>query len=514
MYKKKLLSAAIGTALAMGAGASYAGELKLVSPTIPPSYASEEIGTSGDQDIDQVFKVSYTIAPTTIDTNLYAVFTLDGATWRNSLTSAALTVVGPEWSIVKDGAEGEKSVQFLIDADGGTGISNTNTIDFEFQLGEVYVLAEPNNEVTLKIELTAAQGGNTADSTETVEIANSVAAVAMDVMADTINSRTEIDVAQGGTVFINSIDSTTTRLGAIRLDQSSTGAKSKSGSSSYTFNAEEGTFTILNGIFAASQTNDSVFIDVGGTQNVFDSGTDLVPIELDATSATWEFTQEELTALYNDGTAKSIIVIADGTTLIKDNPDAPTGTLKIKFQTDRVASGTLKHVQRNGTVCTLYNIPGSNAPSGLYYPDRTDDATLDVDNDTIYTAVTPGAQARLEMHTPSDWVAVRVTNRSATKAGVVLGTLYDKSGTVLFTNQTLVAELASHATVKLTAKDLEEALSTATEGAVTSWSGRAVLVVSSDLTSMEVFGLLRNAAGGSLMNASTGAKGNSCNNSY
>jgi hypothetical protein len=87
--------------------------------------------------------------------------------------------------------------------------------------------------------------------------------------------------------------------------------------------------------------------------------------------------------------------------------------------------------------------------------------------------------------------------------------LWDKDGNALFTNQTLVAELAPLNTARLTADNLITAL-TESGATVATWAGRAILILSSDLTDMEAFNLLRNSAGGPLLNMSVGGTGNSC----
>jgi hypothetical protein len=472
MCKKKLLSAAIGTALAMGAGVSYAGTFDLTSPSSVTTYASEDIGISGTQIIATEFQVTYTIAPTSIDTTLYVNYTLNGGTWQTGLTSDNLTIgTGPAVSIVKDGAVGQNTVQFLIEAGSASLMQTAHPLVFSFRAADVYDLSSPGGEISVTVALTSAASGNTADTSESLVVAQSGSAVEISVAKDITNSRAAIDVAQGSTVFIDAIDDTTVNLGTIQLNNASGTIVSPKTGGTYSFNATAGKLTVLNGMFAASLTNNSVFIDIGGTTNVYDAGTDIAATTVDETTATWTLTPTELTTLYDYGTANSIIIKADGTTVINDNTDAPSATILVEFETDRIVSGVLKHVERNGTTCTMYNVPAEGAVDG---------------------------------------VNIRVTNNSPTKTGIILGTLWDVGGNALFTNQTLVAELAPLNTTRITAPMLAEALSTATGVADSTWGGRAVLVLSSDLTDMEAFNLLRNAAGGPLLNMSTGGTGNSC----
>jgi hypothetical protein len=291
----------------------------------------------------------------------------------------------------------------------------------------------------------------------------------MEVLEDDQNTRSAIDVAQGSTVFIESVNDTTVSLGTIKLGKSPDAVKGLDGGT-YEFDAIAGQLTVLNGMFAASlATPNSVYINLSGAVADFDTG-DLAATTLDATTATWTFSPTQLEDLYNNGQPHEIVIKADGVTVINDNTDAPSGTLLIEFETDQITSGALKHVERNGTTCTLYNIPAAGA---------------------------------------IDLLNIRVTNNSASKTGIVLGSLWDKDGNALFTNQTLVAELAPLNTTRLTADNLVTAL-TESGSTLTTWAGRAILVLSSDLTDMEAFNLLRNSAGGPLLNMSVGGTGNSC----
>jgi hypothetical protein len=128
----------------------------------------------------------------------------------------------------------------------------------------------------------------------------------------------------------------------------------------------------------------------------------------------------------------------------------------------------LAYIKRNGSVCTLYNIPSSAAVDDL---------------------------------------SVRVTNTGA-KEGTVKAKLYALDGTVLINNETLIDTIKPKETVRLDAAKLTEL------AGGTVWSGRAVLILLSTIQEgdMEVFGLVRNSAGGPLMNLSTGAQGNGCGN--
>jgi hypothetical protein len=132
------------------------------------------------------------------------------------------------------------------------------------------------------------------------------------------------------------------------------------------------------------------------------------------------------------------------------------------------ANKKLAYIKRNGSVCTLYNIPNAAAV---------------------------------------DELSIRLTN-TGSKEGGVRGTLYGLDGVPIFNGVVLVDTLLPYTTVRLSADDVK----TAAGG--TDWAGRAVLTLSSTISegSLEVFGLVRNKAGGPLMNLSAGATGNGCGN--
>jgi hypothetical protein len=176
------------------------------------------------------------------------------------------------------------------------------------------------------------------------------------------------------------------------------------------------------------------------------------------------------------GTAKEICVLVppDNSTVINETQDVPEALLVIEYanRTDGVQyKGRLLHIKRNGTVCTVYNVPAEGAV---------------------------------------DIVNIRITNRSS-REGTLMGSLRDADNNYIFQNADLLngEKLAQNGTVRLTATELKT-VATANGHATGTWSGRAVLTVTSDLTNMEVFGLLRNSAGGPLLNMSVGASGSGC----
>jgi hypothetical protein len=218
--------------------------------------------------------------------------------------------------------------------------------------------------------------------------------------------------------------------------------------------------------------NGRVFIDLI-PNGVYEEG-DLLAETVTDTEATWNFDTDTMTHETDGVVAKcsngcDIIIEADGQTQIQAQAEAPLATANTTIASKTKAStGKLLHIKRNGSVCTLYNIPNTAAV---------------------------------------DELSVRITNMG-NKEGVVLGTLRGLDGTAIFTNGTLVEALAPNTSTRIDAN----ALKTLAGG--TDWAGRAVLTLSSTIPegNMEAYGLVRNKAGGPLMNLSTGASGDGCDN--
>jgi hypothetical protein len=224
-----------------------------------------------------------------------------------------------------------------------------------------------------------------------------------------------------------------------------------------------------------------VFIDVNNngtyeaptSTDAYDK--DFIATAVTDTEATWTLStaaaKKLVTTCGDTVSSCDIVVVADGTTPVEDQPEAPTATLNLKYSTgDRTTVSKLLHIKRNGTVCTLYNIPNSAAV---------------------------------------DELSVRVTNMG-TQDGLVLGTLRALDGTKLFTNKVLAEALTPNSTVRIDAVQLN----TLAGGSDTTpaWTGRAILTLSSNnaIGNMEAYGLVRNKSGGPLMNISAGASGSGC----
>jgi hypothetical protein len=273
-----------------------------------------------------------------------------------------------------------------------------------------------------------------------------------------------------------------------------------------------GTFTITDAPFNASightvptDTADPdqlaevmVFLDVDGTNTVGDSTAadgDIYATSVDTTNASFTLTnadvQKIITASGNSNVKNfdtdkegcvAIVFKASGNDEIKTLDIAPTGKLTLQFnnKVERIISGKLNHIQRSGTVCVLYNIPGPNS----------------IENANI-----------------------RVTNKSATPDGTLIGTLRLPDGTEIFTDYDILTAsglglIGPNQTMYLNTDTLNTIAQSASNpnGAWTDGWSRAILRLETNLDYVEMMALIRDddVMGAPLMNMSTGASGNGC----
>jgi hypothetical protein len=263
-------------------------------------------------------------------------------------------------------------------------------------------------------------------------------------------------------------------LGKIKVFEDGT-VKEKNLSTPWKFTdslAVTGNLIVSPAPFNASITGGTgrVFIDISGDGQYNEGDADLLAEDVTDSEAKWSIDSGAMKALVdNCPSGCKIIIEADGTTQIQAQTEAPVATTSLVVSSKaRTDSSKLLHIKRNGSVCVLYNIPNTGAV---------------------------------------DELSVRVTNMGS-KDGVVLASLRGLDGKDIFTNQTLIDALAPNATSRIDAAALKGL------AGGTDWSGRAVLTLSSTIPEggMEVYALVRNKAGGPLMNLSAGASGNGCDN--
>jgi hypothetical protein len=234
-----------------------------------------------------------------------------------------------------------------------------------------------------------------------------------------------------------------------------------------------------------------VFLDVGTatTDGTFDPAKDIPADTVDTTSATFNITNTEYLASLapptddgeNGETCANLVFKVSGNDEIKTHDVPPTGKLTLTLgDVPREFSGKLNHIKRSGTVCVLYNIPGPNS----------------IENANI-----------------------RVTNKSATPDGTLIGTLRLPDGTEIFTDYDILTAsglglIGPNQTMYLNTDTLNTIAQSASNpnGAWTDGWKRAILRLETNLNTVEMMALIRDddVMGAPLMNMSTGASGNGC----
>jgi hypothetical protein len=483
--KRKVLYSAMAVALMSSGGSAWADAgLALISPldgTDAATMASELINPKGGSTevipSASTFNVQYTFDDA-IEENFYVTFTLSGgAVWGKAepdISSDYLIHSDGAPITAVDGGENDKdsTVTFLVSG----GVDAENTLSFSFTITDKEgVLGTSGSDIKLSVDLKVPFGefpletGLSASDKQVSLVSSKDGASVSFVASDAGSSK--IDVSQGSLLFLSNsgTNSTTANLGKVIIKSSS--AKDLTLSSAWTPEPDSASVVITSAPFNSSVTGGEgyVFIDADGS-NTYSEDTDYIADEVTDTEATWDLDSEAITDLLascNTDQGCSILIVADGTTQIEATSEAPQASATLVFNTgERTTLGKLLHIKRNGSVCTLYNIPNSAAV---------------------------------------DELSVRITNMS-NKEGLVLGSLRGLDGKDIFSAQTLVQALAPNTTVRVDAATLK------TLAGGTDWTGRAVLTISSNIPNgnMEAYGLVRNKAGGPLMNLSTGASGSGC----
>jgi hypothetical protein len=477
--------------------------------------ASKPYDTTSDADTthaglavnDRYIYAVYTVEETLGD-NFNAKFSLsNGAAFGNEIDLATGTNLdfvahpsGTHASVTPNGGgdKGDSEVTFLVQPASSSPFNRTkadpdnSTLVLRFQLTDLEALQSPGEEIKMTVSLFDSNGTNPIDTVETATVAASARGSDIELEAD--GGPAEIDVSTGSVNFIGNgiITPTMVSLGTLTLDYEA-GSIVADGSQ-WIFGSsdprpESATLTVTNGNFAASLSttdggtgNGTVFLnlDKDETYDTDNSNPTTDPADIPATSVTadtaiWELDEDDVDAMRLNNTSY-ITILADGTTEINDFNDPPEATFVVTYGGGNkdTFKKKLLQIKRNGTVCTLYNVPNINA--------------LDVMN-------------------------LRITNTSS-QAGVLRGTLRLMDGTILFKNELLLGdetapgEVAPNQTVRLTSQNIDDVSVAA--GNASGWQGRAILTVSSNVTSMEMFGLLRSSSGGPLINMSVGGSGSGC----
>jgi hypothetical protein len=542
MRHNRVLSVAIATALSMGATAAYAGKLEtgyttaatVIQWNSPPTFASEyflsnpiipdAVGTAGplgnlyntvagapatmDAMRGNYFYAKYQLQ-STLSQNFLAKFELsNGAQFGKDISLATATLDfkanissssgGVPTTFTGGGKQGDTQVTFLVQAQSSEVVKLNEFLLLRFQLQKADVLSTPGAKVDMTASIEA--GGRviddiSSDHSPTATVLQS--ARGAEIKLKPTSGSAEIDVGSGSINFVGGIvSSTIVELGTLEINNTT---QFKDDFTEWTFAVDNpvptaATLTIIDGNFSASQSSGSgkVFLDVT-RNNGFDTMSNSIAtdddiaavVDVDGITATWNLSVDQLKAIHAATGSVPILIQADGSTEINAPKETPLATLSIEYGSagkDTVSS-KLRKIKRNGTVCTLYNIPNPTA--------------IDTGN-------------------------IRITN-TAGKTAKIVGTLRDLNGVNIFTNQVLVEAMAVNETVRLTQVELDGIVKDAKwltfwqadaahnpTGGESGWQARATLTIGADTSSMEAFGLVRNKTGGPLTNMSVGGTGNGC----
>lgn len=474
-------------------------------------YAVEQFGTT-DTKLEMPFRVRYTLTAN-LSNDFYVTYTLSGGpTWGSNLTTASFTIqnadgnlasTAPLVAIVKGGKDTDSTVSFIVQAN-KQAATTAHILDFQFTVGKAQKALANYGQINISADVRLASStdpaaGKQLESLKTLPLATSIGGANINISPPNPNSGAYISVAGDGKIFEGPEIDTTTAVdyGTIEISGGNTTLKSTSeepigGTESVVSDktcvftpikwspCDDGILksvglTISDGNFAAS-TVDKIFIK---TKDTTIPATEKLS---DNIAAKWTITESTPLEDLCKSSTQTIMLNVDGVTEINENRKVPpTGTLTVTFDGGKVinSSTRLRHLKKNGSVCTLYNIPNSTA---------------------------------------LDRLNIRITNDSTTVSGFVKGTLRGEDGNDIFKSAMLIPAdgLVPNQTVHL---DSAAIIAAAVAAGKTEWTGRAVLTVESNIPegSMEVYGLLRAATqplptftDSPLMNMSVGTTGDGC----
>jgi hypothetical protein len=548
MRNNKILATAMTTALAgaLSAGGVNAGALTVTYPDGTPvisgnarSVANEVITpnqiipsncTSGTTELsvnyitDNAFtqntQVTFQLLEGT-DLATTAVFLTNSSattTSASDVSPSALSVTGSTTSTpiaLVGGGEGTNTLTFLLQATGNE-IPAQSTLQFSFCISKADILEEAGQSLGVKVDFSSTK--YISEPGGTITVVNGQPGAEGDINAGLDDGDVKVDVGgeAGAKKFTGSSIDQTNQLSAILGEVCLSGNSNVSvydatvvppvWALNETTLMDGSTFTIIDAPLNASightvptdyATNPAadlsqvmVFFDFDG-DGIFDA-TDVPASTVDTTTASFtDLTAAEMAAIVSATTGTTgasangcvnVVIKASGNDEIKTHDVAPTGTLRVVFSTGATSefTGKMNHIKRSGTVCVLYNIPGPNS----------------IENANI-----------------------RVTNKSATPDGTLIGTLRLPDGTEIFTDYDILTAtglglIGANQTMYLNTDMLNTIAQSASNpnGAWTDGWTRAILRLETNLNTVEMMALIRDddVMGAPLMNMSTGASGNGC----
>lgn len=494
MTQNKILAAAVATALTMGSITAQAGTLTLTGPApanIGP-LAIEAVGSdlilpsSGD------FDTSYTTTGKVKDEDeLTVTYTLTGATWGDTEPGATNLISSNTTKTLIDISNTSATYALTVE---GLGINNEVEIMLGFNDFQVQIKQAEFQDVGQTVSLDIGITGNISESDDLILLSTAVGAT---VSFGVGNDKAEIDVAKKGKFTTG----TSTSIGTLSI-ANSTGVKDSTLTNGWSFTdttVKEGTLTISSGSFSASTKHDkdeNVLVFLGTDCSDSTTATLVIPATRvdNETTATWDLNSDYLDDIASNNTEICVSVANDNQNDINETKEPPKALLTLDYggSSELSYDGALRHLKRNGTICTVYNVPHVNA---------------------------------------SDEGNIRVTNRSG-QAGSLTGSLRGKDNVYVLENINLLndydtylatfgkaaevpnGKIKDNQTVRLTPEYFQWlALEKGHPDGL--WAGRGVLNIGSDLSEMEVFLLLRSKPVDGvttypLLNLSTGATGDGC----
>jgi len=505
MTQNKILAAAVATALTMGSITAQAGTLTLTGPApanIGP-LAIEAVGSdlilpsSGD------FDTSYTTGKVKDGYELTLTYTLTGAEWATEPGATNLKSSNTTDTLI---GISETSATYALMV-GGLGINNEVEIMLNFNDFQVQIKQAEFQDVGQTVNLNIGITGNISESDDLILLSTAVGAT----VSFKSDGEEKIDVAESGTKFTIKTDPTGKSASIGELNITDASAKGTDLTTDWSFtgtSGKKGTLTISSGSFAASLDHDEddankVLVFLG--TDCSDSTNSIPATRVDnETTATWDLENSNLNDIAiatanttSDSNYKICVSVAnDNQTAINETKEPPKALLTLEYggSSELSYDGALRHLKRNGTICTVYNVPHVNA---------------------------------------SDEGNIRVTNRSG-RTGTLTGSLRGKDNVYVFENLNLLndydtylatfgkaaevpnGEIKNNQTVRFTPEYFQWLAKLNDDDTEGLWAGRGVLNIGSDLSKMEVFLLLRSKPVDGvttypLLNLSTGATGNGCN---
>ncbi len=527
MRYNKTLGVAIAAILSGGIGlAANAGELSFETGLVATTNTADVVGVKTDtnpflQDInvgnDTVKEIaaegidddgSMTVGLDPVTTwfelsrdaniifDIYVNYTLTGAqfsvaTNAPELVSGDQNTSHAEITRISGGQIGDSTVRYLIqatdsdvriddDIEASTAQSKEDRIRFSFTANNAIGLINSGGTIKLNSNWGAAAVVFSPEENDTITAFKSISGVTVDFIAVPIPA--EIDVTAGSKQFVNGITTTAITLGTIEINNT----LALPVIDIVTPNVK-GSLIITGGPFAASGT-DQVFLDIDGSDCVFsgEDGPDIAAT-LDNNEATFELKDSDVSNMVASAVNVCVIVDNDNDNEINATKDRATAALVLSYPSDKDITyvGRLAQIKRNGTACTLYNVPHKQASDKGFYR-----FINKVDNEVT-----------------------------------VWGTIKDREGVEHLVDQEL-GTIPGNSTLVVNSDQLHDYAITAGSAEVKPWVGRAILTINSNSTDMEAYALLRGKntksvllpAGattapaniGPLINVSLGASGNGC----